>query len=162
MVLIILIKPVTVRRQVETDSILPTKMSLKGQNIFRPRRSHSPSYLPANLLLWRFTYSWQLVASPTPPLEFWKSFFSPGDFWEHNPQHRKAHTSHLPLQIWRQSHNHGLLRLEETLLGVTETNLILRTSLQHPYVLALCLFPTEHFSYSVIYLFCLFIICLCH
>lgn len=45
LVLITLIKPVIVRRQVETDSISPTKLSLTGQDIFRHRRSHLPSYL---------------------------------------------------------------------------------------------------------------------
>lgn len=51
LVLMILIKPVTVRRQVETDSIFPSKMSFLGQDLFRHRRSHLSSYLTVHLPL---------------------------------------------------------------------------------------------------------------
>lgn len=65
LILIILIKLVTVRRQIETDSIVTTKMSLIGQDVFRQRSNHHLlGYLPVNLLLWRFTYPWLVAALP--------------------------------------------------------------------------------------------------
>jgi len=51
LVLMILIKPITVRRQVETDSIFPSKTSFLGQDLFRHRRSHLSSFLPVHLPL---------------------------------------------------------------------------------------------------------------
>lgn len=74
---------------------------------------------------------------------------------------RKAQTSCLPSQTQRQLPSHRLSGLEETLLGVLGTILILGTALQHSlHGVSLCLFPLGHFSQSVINLFCLHIISL--
>lgn len=106
-----------------------------------------------NLLLWRFPYPWQLAV-------LWPYHWSSGKAFlvqwtsENTAQSRVRHT---PLTSQPQYKDVTFLQLEETLLGIRETNLMAGTSLQHPYCVAslcslpttaACLFPREQFPQS--------------